>query len=180
MTIDENHPLLIQMLGELYRHTGGDLSASASMYDLGTAAGIERQAAQEVGQALIGAGLAAIVSLSGKIGITAEGIAYLQDRGEAAAADTGAVRLGPGELIESAARDAVEAVVARIKAETGDQRWDFDRLAELMADLRTIEAQLASPRPKTAIVRECLRDVRSVLAGSDARGQLSRIDTLIG
>jgi hypothetical protein len=34
---------------------------------------------------------------------------------------------------------------------------------ELMADLKTTEAQLASSRPKTAIIRECLRSVLGVV-----------------
>jgi hypothetical protein len=183
MTIYENHPLFLQMLAELYRRTDGDPSASASMYDLGAAASIDRQDAQEVGQALIGAGLAAIVSLSGKIGITAEGVAYLQDRGVVAPAQpaqAAGVRLGSAPVIEPAAREAVEVLVARIKTEAGEQQWPFEAFSELTADVRTIEAQLASPRPKTPILRECLRAVRLLLERNGARGALSRIDTLIG
>jgi hypothetical protein len=179
MPIDEDHPQFLQMLAELYRRTDGDLSASASMYDLGAAAGIDRQDAQDVGQALIGAGLAAIVSLSGKIGITAEGVAYLQDCGAAAPAQKEGVRLGSAPVVEPAAREAVEVLVARIKTEAGDQQWPFEAFAELTADLRTIEAQLASPRPKTAILRECLGAVRALLDRNGTRGTLSRIDALI-
>lgn len=180
MRIDENHPLFLQMLAELYRRTDGDPGTSASMYDLGAAVGIDRQDAQEVGQALIGAGLAAIVSLAGKIGLTAEGVAYLQDRGQAAPAQAAGVRLGLAPVVEPAARDAVEVLVARIKTDAGDQQWPFEAFSELTADLRTIEAQLASPRPKTPILRECLRAVRVLLERNGARGALSRIDTLIG
>ncbi len=180
MTIDENHPLLLQMLAELFRHSGGDLSVSVSMYDLGAKTGIDRETAQEVGQAMIGAGMASIVSLSGKIGITAEGIACLQTHGMAQPAETkSVVRLGSGPVIDAAAKEAIEGIVARIKAETGQQRWTFDALAELMADLRTVEAQLSSPRPKTAIFRECLRSLRALLEGNGARGELARIDGLI-
>lgn len=180
MSIDENHPLFLQMLAELYRRTDGDPGTSASMYDLGAVAGIDRQDAQEVGQALIGAGLAAIVSLSGKIGLTAEGVAYLQDRGQAAPAQEAGVRLGSAPVVEPAVREAVEVLVARIKTDAGDQQWPFEAFSELTADLRTIEAQLASPRPKTPILRECLRAVRLLLERNGARGALSRIDTLIG
>lgn len=179
MAIDDNHPLFLQMLAELHRRTDGNPSASASMYDLGAAVGIERQEAQEVGQALIGAGLAAIVSLSGKIGLTAEGVAWLQERGAAAPAQAEGVRLGSAPVVEAAARDAVEALVARLKTEAGDQQWPFEAFSELTADLRTIEAQLASPRPKTPILRECLRAVRLLLERNGARGTLSRIDALL-
>ncbi len=180
MTIDEHHPFFLQMLTELYRHTNGDPSASASMYDLGVEAGIDRQDAQEVGQALIGAGLAAIVSLSGKIGITAEGIACLEDRGAVAPAGKEGVRLGSAPVLQPEAQAAVEALVARIKTEAGGQQWPFEAFSELTADLRTIEAQLASPRPKTSILRECLHALRALLERNSVRGTLPLIDTLIG
>jgi hypothetical protein len=179
MTIDEQHPLFLQMLVELHRCTGGDPSASASMYDLGAGAGVDRQDAKEIGEALIGAGLAAIVSLSGKIGITAEGLAYLQDRGAASPAQEKKARLGSTPVIEPAAREAVETLVARIKTEAGHQQWPYEAFSELTADLRTIEAQLASPRPKTSILRECLRALRALLERNGARAALPPIDALI-
>jgi len=180
MTIDEHHPFFLQMLTELHRRTGGKSSASESMYDLGAAVGMDRQDAQEAGQALIGAGLADIVSLSGKIGITVEGIAYLEGRGAVAPARSEVVRLGSAAVVEPAAREAVEAVLARIKADASDYRWPFEALSEMMADLRTAEAQLASPHPKTAILRECLRAVRALLDRNGAPGAIARIDALIG
>ena len=51
---------------------------------------------------------------------------------------------------------------------------------ELMADVKTIDAQLESSRPKAAIIRECLRSLKSVLekAGDDA--SLGKIRELLG
>ena len=39
----------------------------------------------------------------------------------------------------------------------------FDHLSELVADLHTLDAQMASPRPKTGIIRETLLSIQSVL-----------------
>ena len=59
-------------------------------------------------------------------------------------------------------------------------RLDFDGLSELMADLKTIDAQLGSSQPKTAIIRECLRSIRGVLEGVGSSDGLAKIRTLLG
>ena len=180
MTFEENHPLVQQMLAELYRRTGGDPAGHVSMYDLGAAAaGLDRQVAQEVGQALIGAGLASIVSLSGSISITVEGIARIEAEGPPPRT-AAAVRLGDGPVLGAEAVEAVEAAVARLKSAAGERGWSFDLLCEVMADLRTIDAQLQSPRPKTAIVRAGLQDIAAVLHGAGDRDLFSPIEALIG
>jgi hypothetical protein len=49
-----------------------------------------------------------------------------------------------------------------------------------MADLKTIDAQLGSSRPKTAIIRECLRSVLAVGKNTGDNKISDRIRTLIG
>ena len=56
--------------------------------------------------------------------------------------------------------EQVERILARLKSELSQSGLDFEALAEMMADIRTSEAQLASPQPKTAIVRECFTSLR--------------------
>jgi hypothetical protein len=57
---------------------------------------------------------------------------------------------------------------------------DFDGLSELMADLKTIDAQLGSSRPKTGIIRECLRSIKAVLEGIGNGDSLVKIRALLG
>ncbi len=59
-------------------------------------------------------------------------------------------------------------LTARLKLEVGSRSWHFDALNDLMADLKTIEAQLLSSRPKTAIIRECLRSIAGILSSASA------------
>jgi hypothetical protein len=49
-----------------------------------------------------------------------------------------------------------------------------------MADLKTVDAQLGSSRPKTAIIRECLRSVLAVCKNTGDNKISDRIRTLIG
>lgn len=178
MPLDDNHPLVQQMLAELHRRTEGDSSRSVSMYELGRAIGLDRDAAKETGEALIGSGLAAIVSLSGSIGPTPEGLARIEADAPPAGAAAG-VRLGDGPVLDGKARDAVDALTARLKTRLAEGARDFDTLAELAADLRTLDVQLASPRPKTAVVRACLATLRDALAQGGDREGAALVDPLL-
>jgi len=56
------------------------------------------------------------------------------------------------------ARDVLMHIAAFdnvIPRKCGDRGMSFEVLSEMTADIRTVEAQLASPKAKTAIIREC-------------------------
>ncbi|WP_373501333.1 hypothetical protein, partial [Desulfococcus sp.] len=84
-----------------------------------------------------------------------------------------------GPVIEEAARGGVEAVAAALKAGAGSLGLPFDSLTELVADLRTIDAQMFSPRPKSAILRECFDSIRKSLAKVNLMEQVTQIDRLL-
>ena len=179
MSFEVDHPVVQQMLVNLYEHTGGNPSGKVSMYDLGQALGIDREDAQEAAQALFGAGLAAIVSLSGSIRITAEGIARVQ-ADDPTAGKAAAVRLGEETVLPVEVRQALETTTALLKSQVGQRGWAFDLLSEIMADLKTLDAQLQSPRPKTAIVRACLQSIAAVLSRPDAGDLRGPVTALLG
>ena len=58
----------------------------------------------------------------------------------------------------------------------GNQNLSFEALTEMVADVRTIEAQLTSPRSKTSVVRDCLAGLRD-LTPSPWR---ERLDSILG
>jgi hypothetical protein len=41
-----------------------------------------------------------------------------------------------------------------------------EKKKELLADVKTVESQLASPKPKMTVIRECLHSARSILEGT--------------
>ena len=88
--------------------------------------------------------------------------------------------MGDEPILDQIRCQAVEELMAGFKAKVGNLGLDFDRLNELMADVKTIDAQLESSRPKMAIIRECLRSLKSVLekVGDDA--SLGKIRELLG
>ena len=161
-----------QFLIQLFEQTRGDVSTQVSMYDIGEVLGMDRDTASCVAQELMGRQLAEIRTLSGGIGISADGSARVQESMGPMASDSfEPANWGNAPVLNSGDKQTVGQVVSELKSQTGSLGLDFDTLGELMADLKTMEAQLDSSRPKTAILQECLRSV----LGMVEKAQDSRI-----
>ena len=169
-----------QFFIQLVEQTGGDVSIQVSMYDIGEMLGMDRDAASAVAQELMGRQLAEVRTLSGGIGLSAGGAAKGQELlGPIASDSPVAPRLGDGPLLTASDRQIVGEVISEIKNQMGSFGLDFESLGESMADLKTMEAQLDSPRPKTAIVRECLRSILGVVEQTSDRHMADRIRKLV-
>ena len=170
-----------QFLIQLFEQTGGDSFAQVSMYDIGEGVGLDRDTSSRVAETLIGLQLVEIQTLSGGIGISTEGANEVSRL-------TGGVSpagISPGKLTDQSVMDpiscrSVEQAAGELKSQAGNLGLDFDGLSELMADLKTIDAQLGSSRPKTAIIRECLRSLKEALEGSVENEILLKIKRLLG
>jgi len=181
MSSDELDESGQQFLIQLFERTGGDLSAQVSMYDIGEGLGMDRETSCRVAETLIGLQLVEIRTLSGGIGICADGA----DEVKRLVGDPPPKGELPGQLADHPIMDpiscrAVEQAAGELKSRAGKLGLDFDSLAGLMADLKTIDAQLDSSRPKTAIIRECLRSLKEALEGSAESELLVKIRGLLG
>lgn len=170
--MDPNGPEAQSYLAELYRLTAGDVSAQVSMYDVGAALNMEKTAAGRLAEDLIGEGLVEVKTLSGGIGITAMGIERAQAAGLCGESAAAPLALGRGPVLEEENKAAVIAIVQEIKSALSQQSAPYDCLEEMVIDIKTLEVQLLSPKPKTAIVREVLHSVGNTLK-SDGRADLS-------
>ena len=180
MTDSDLDDLAQQFLIQLFEQTGGDVSTQVSMYEIGEVLGMDRDTASSVAQELMGRQLAEIRTLSGAIGISADGSARVQDLvGPLASGNSEFTNLGDEPVLNSGGQQAVDQVVSELKNQTGSLGLDFDTLSELMADLKTIQAQLDSSRPKTAIIRECLRSVLGVVEKAQSRQMVDRLRKLV-
>jgi len=81
--------------------------------------------------------------------------------------------------LTSGGRQSVDQIVSELKNQAGSLGLDFDSLGELMADLKTIEVQLDSPKPKTEVIRACLRSILGVVKPSQDRQMADRIQRLV-
>ena len=170
-----------QFLIQLFEQTKGDSAAQVSMYDIGDQLGLDRDSASAVAQELIGCMLVEIRTLSGGIGISGDGSQMAQKLiGPATSTTVEFAELDDAPLLNSSGRQAVERIASELKQQAGSLGLDFDTLTELMADLKTIDAQLGSSRPKTAIVRACLFSLQAVLKNSGNNKIFDRLRMLIG
>jgi len=170
-----------QFLIQLFEQTKGDSTLQVSMYDIGDHLGLDRGIASAVAQELIGSMLVEIRTLSGGIVISAEGSQMAQKLiGPAESSSDELAELDDVPLLNTSGRRTVEQIASELKDQTGSLGLDFDTLTELMADLKTIDAQLGSSRPKTAIIKACLHSVLAVLKNSGDNKISERIRMLVG
>ena len=165
---------------ELYSQTGGETAIQVSMYDIGTALGMDREAASRVAEELISWELADIRTLSGGIGISPNGIeeAQLLTGGSSFSKEMG-FTLGNDPVIDEAGRGEIEKITLYFKNQAGSLNLTFDLLNEFMADLKTIDAQLGSPKPKTIVLRECFRSLMNAAEKAGAGESAAKIKALI-
>jgi hypothetical protein len=169
-----------QFLIQLFEQTSGDSSAQVSMYDVGGGLGLDRDASSRVAETLIGLQLAEIRTLSGGIGISTEGANEVKRlTGGVSPTDGSPGKLTEQPIMDPASCQGVEQAAGELKSQAGNLGLDYDGLSELMADLKTIDAQLASSRAKTAIIRECLRSIKEVLEGAAKAEILIKIRALL-
>lgn len=161
-----------QFLRALHDKLDGDTGGSVSMFDVGDEVGMDRAASSRVAEHLMGRELVEVRTLSGAIGITRAASELIGDDPEGAAESAG---LGPGPVVEETGRLSLDLVITEVKHWLGGMGLDFDRLTELVADIKTIDAQLSSPKPKTAIVRACLASIADGLTEAGATEPASRV-----
>ncbi len=178
MTIADLDPTSRQFLETLYAQTGADTTVQISMYDLGAAMGLDRDQSTFTAEDLMAEGIIEIRTLSGDVGLSENGKALFQNDNDADAPRTDK-RLGHHSPLDERQRALVEELLATLKGEIGEQSLGYDALAEMVADVRTVEAQLASPRPKTAIVRVCLEAVRDGAAAQSVSRWRELLDMLL-
>jgi len=146
-----------QFLSELYRMTDGKTDTQVSMYDVGEVLGMDRSTAGALSEDLIVQGLAELVSLSGGISITTDGLKALSVEASAGE-DLQTCMLGTSIHLTETEHQAVSAIINELR-NTSCNHKTYDQLEDLVFDIKTVELQLFSPKPKTAVIRELLRSL---------------------
>ncbi|MFZ0242009.1 MAG: hypothetical protein WAL90_10220 [Desulfobacterales bacterium] len=176
--LDENGR---NFLLSVYKQTKGDPAAVVSMYAVGSELGLDRNAASRLAEDLMGWMLLEVRSLSGAVGITPLALEEIEasEFAESGSRENTA-RLGSEPVVTGEVRQALERATAALKQQIGRIGLSYDGLAEVMADVKTIEAQLDSSRPKTAIVRACLRSLKTAFTVAGAQDCTGLVSELLG
>lgn len=140
----------------LVQMTEGDISHQVSMSEVGASIGLDKAASSRAVEELIGHGLLDIRTLSGAVGLTEEGGKLAQER---MTSSESCIGIGQGVVVGEAAKEGVTTLLFEIKNCVGSLNLAFDRMNQVVIDVRTLETQLSAPHPWTAIVRECLKAI---------------------
>ncbi len=177
MDIDDLN--LKSYLEELYRQTAGNTEAQVSMYDLGAAIGLDKTEAGSVAEQLMVQGQAELRTLAGGISITPEGLALLGIAVPAAAMAESGFSLGKGPVADENDRRTIHLLTQEIKDALAGLSVEYELLEEIILDLKTIDVQLLSPKPKIAVFREVMRSLHSAFTKADAGKVTDLLETVI-
>jgi len=179
--MDNNNITNTTYLAELYKQTTGDTEAKVSMLDVGAAIGFEEAEARTTAEELMILGLAELKTLSGGIGITNQGLEELGITVTPPAGNTGndILQLGQELALNEEGQQAIEAVITELKTELTRSKSDYQLLEENIIDIKTIEVQLLSPTPKTAIIREVLRSLAAGISPAENSELSRKLETLL-
>ena len=176
--MDLNDPALRAYLNQLNKLTGGDPSGQVSMYDVGQALGLDTDEAGQMAEALFIGGYAELKTLSGGIGITAMGMRELGINPEQHAADD-SVTFSDETVMTDADRQVLESLMAEIKSSIEETTVDYSALDTLITDIKTIEVQMLSPQPKTAVVKALFTSICQTLPKNKFADLITRLETAV-
>jgi flagellar basal body rod protein FlgF len=167
-----------EFLLQLYQQTNGDLSRQIESAVIGTSLGLDRSSSRKISEELMGHGFVAVKTLSGGIGITADGLAEAMRLGSGS--QTAQPILGKAPVIDVDERKKTEKALMDLKKAISQSRLDYDAMAQVVIDMKTVEVQLLSPKPKTGIIKACLRSMNRVLKLTGESECVNIINNLIG
>ncbi len=159
MNVDEM--TMKSYLEELHRLTGGDLEVQASMYDTGASLGLEKQESGRIAEELMVQGYVELKTLAGGIGITEQGLDYLGVAVQTKQQNQ-VSNLSEGPVINDSDRAAIEMSLGLLKKDISSLKTEYQVLEEIIIDIKTIEVQLLSPRPKVALIKEGFRSIHNL------------------
>jgi hypothetical protein len=154
-------------LDELYRQTAGNTEAQVSMYDLGAAIGLDKAEAGSVAEQLMVLGQVELRTLAGGISITPEGLAFLGIAVPPATPAEYGFSLGKGPVADENDRRTIHLLTQKIKDALSGHGVEYELLEEIILDLKTIDVQMLSPKPKIAVLREIMRSLHKAFAAAD-------------
>jgi len=165
----------------LFEKTSGNPAAEASMYEIGLDLGLDKYRSKQVAENLIGWELIEIRTLAGSIAITTGGVDQVQQEEKlSGASDDIVFELSNGPTLKETVCKRIDQILAELKIQAGNLGLDFDTLTEYVADLKTIESQLLSSRPKTAIVKACFFSIQDILEKAKAPDSLLLVKKILG
>lgn len=174
-------------LNRLYELTGGDKLIYEDMGEIGRQLGLSREEIRNVMNYLDGEGLAMYRGIGGQIAMTHAGVVQVEKALSKPEIQTeyfppvvnilniqsmigSQIQQGTHGSTQSqtiSVKDiaAIENLLTQVKSALGSLQMQDEVHREAEAEIQTVEAQLKSSKPKSAIIRESLVTLRALIEG---------------
>lgn len=177
--MDVDSPEVQAYLSQLNQMSGSDPEVQVSMYEVGEALGIDNDEAGRMAEVLFMGGHAELKTLSGGIGITSMGMKVLGVSPVAEPAGN-LPRLSGEPVFTNEDRKIIDTLLDELKAVICSRSNEYQILETTVIDVKTIEVQMLSPAPKSAVITEVLKAIAQTLPQKDCPDILERIKALAG
>ncbi len=157
--MDIESPEIRAYLVQLNTMTGGDPEVQVSMHEVGAALGLGENDAGLMAETLFIGGHAELKTLSGGIGITVMGLETLGITPNIVNEDH-ALSLSYDTILNDQDKQNVETLLSEVKSGLVSGVEDYETMETVVMDIKTIEVQMLSPRPKTAVVRAVIKSIQ--------------------
>jgi len=185
-TIEEKRKQRFQFLKRLYELSGGDKFKSFEMFEIGKELGFDKKLTANIAQYLEGEMLIEYIAFGGIIAITHNGIVEVEEAlsnpDEPTEHFPALNIISVGQMVNSQIQQASpqsiqlitidQSKINEIKQFLSELKKSIDQLGlikeqvtELQSEIKTIEAQITSSKPKSIILTESLKTIRNILEG---------------
>lgn len=165
-------------LHELFRQTAGDPEKQASMQEVGARIGLEKTVAAALAEELMLNELVELKTLAGEIGITQAGVDMLAQSGRIQQTQGQVKRLSGEEVLTTEDITIIHEIALDIQKAIATANLEYPILEEMVIDLKTMEVQLLSARPKATIIRAILGSLSLSLQAIHQSEILAKYETV--
>jgi hypothetical protein len=147
-------------LYELYMQANDQSLEQVSMHSVGAKLGMDKTEATALAEELMISDLAELKTLAGEITITSAGLELLQEHGLVAGKTTPSCRLSGESVLTDGDLKIIQEILSVVKRAVAHDTSEYTQLEEVVIDVKTLEIQLLSPQPKTAIALAVLSSLQ--------------------
>ena len=141
--------------------------------------GLDKAEAGSLAEKLMVQGQAELRTLAGGISITPEGLAALGITVLTSHSTENTLCLSNGPVANDTDRQTIQSLIKEIKKTISGLQLEYDVLEEIVFDLKTIEVQLLSPKPKVPVFLELLRSLLKTLETAKVDQITARLKAVI-
>ncbi len=198
-SIDELQKKRFQFLHRLYEKTEGNEREMINVWELGNELGFDKAETERISQYLEGEYLMEYAA-RGAVAITHQGVIEVEDallhpeeptqyfppvniinihHMQNSQIQQGTIKSTQSQIRELKINNDIQEFVELLKNKLPDLGLNVEDMSEIEADIKTVQSQVVSSRPKKGVLIECLSSMQRVLEGVAGSLVAQQLITLI-